>query len=166
MLGELLAEQLHGTRDWTLKLLADLHGDDWDFQPAPGLAHARWICGHLAVSQNVLIHVRCLNQPALHDAFAAHFQIGGPVPSAADYAYPPIEEILRVMFMMHERTLTALRAAPDALFREPAFAADGKSPHPHYRDKFGAASHCSRHEAFHAGQLALIRRLRGKPFLR
>ena len=48
---------------------------------------------------------------------------------------------------------------------EPAFGKDG-AVHPHYTDKLGAVSHCARHEAFHAGQLATIRRLLGKPFLR
>jgi hypothetical protein len=41
-LAEVLAEQMHWTRDWTLKLLADLRGDDWTFQPGAGLAHALW----------------------------------------------------------------------------------------------------------------------------
>ena len=54
----------------------------------------------------------------------------------------------------------------DSLLDEPAFGADGKSPHPHYKDKRGAVAHCNRHEAFHAGQLAMIRRLLGKTFLR
>jgi hypothetical protein len=34
--AEFLAEQLAGTREWTLKLIADLKGDDWTFQPRRG----------------------------------------------------------------------------------------------------------------------------------
>ena len=53
----------------------------------------------------------------------------------------------------------------DALLAERAYGADG-ARHPHYDDKSGAVSHCNRHEAFHAGQIATIRRLLGKSFLR
>lgn len=164
--GTLLAEQLQGTRDWTLKLIADLKGDDWFFQPALGLAHPLWLCGHLAVSQHTLVFVRCLNQSILVESFSKHFAIGGPVPSAREHSYPSIENVLATMADVHEQTCAAVRHMSDALLAEPAFAADGKSPHPHYADKRGAIAHCNRHEAFHAGQIAMIRRLLGKSFLR
>lgn len=164
-LGTVLAEQLHGTRDWTLRLLADFADEDWAFQPGPGLAHAVWLCGHLAVSQNVLVHQRCLGANVLDEEFSKHFTIGGPIRSTGEHQYPRVEEIRRVMDQTHEKTLAAIRGMSDALLAEAAFGANG-AIHPHYRDKLGAVSHCSRHEAFHAGQLALIRRLRGKRFLR
>ena len=163
--GEVLALQLDGTRDWTRKLIADLDDDDWTFQPGPGLAHALWTCGHLAVAQNLLVHVRCLGNSVVADAFAAHFPIGGPVAAATAHDYPPIADVLHEMDRVHALTLAAVRGMSDALLHEPAFGKDG-APHPHYADKLGAVSHCDRHEAFHAGQIALIRRLRGKPFLR
>lgn len=164
-LSEALALQLDGARDWTLRLLADLHGDDWVFQPAPGLAHPLWICGHLAVSQHVLIHVRCLDRPLLDESFASNYPIGGPIRSTAEHGYPDSEHVLRVMADVHAATLAAVRGMSDELLSEPAYG-QGGAPHPHYKDKLGAVAHCARHEAFHAGQLALIRRLRGKPFLR
>ncbi|MBW7905110.1 MAG: DinB family protein [Phycisphaerae bacterium] len=164
-LGHVLSAQLDGTRDWTLRLLADLEGDDWVFQPAPGLAHPLWICGHLAASQNVLIHQRCLGRSLLDASFTAHYPIGEPVKSSAEHGYPDARHIRQVMDEVHRETLEAVRGLSDALLAEPAWGKDG-APHPHYRDKLGAVSHCARHEAFHAGQLALIRRLRGKPFLR
>lgn len=161
----LLAEQLDDTRSWTLALLADLEGDDWGFQPAPGLAHALWLCGHLASSQNTLIHIRCLGRPALDETFKGHFPLGRPVASTQEYAFPPIASVLDTMKSTHAKTCDAIRGMNDNLLAEPAFGAEGK-PHPHYRDKRGAVSHCARHEAFHAGQLATIRRLLGKSFLR
>ena len=164
-IGDVLAEQLNGTRDWTLKLIADLHDEDWSFQPGPGLAHARYLIGHLAVSQNVLIHVRCLGKSIVDDAFAGHFPIGAPIRSVAELAYPPVGEILSLMASVHERTLAAVRGMGADLLAEPAWGKDG-TVHPHYRDKLGAVSHCERHEAFHAGQIATIRRLLGKAFLR
>lgn len=164
-ISEVLARQLDDTRDWTLKLLADLKGDDFSFQPAPGLAHVRYLLGHLAVSQDVLIHARCLGKGLPDPAFAAHFPIGGAIKATSEYAYPPVDKLLAVMAETQAKTLTAVRGLSDSLLSEPAYGKDG-APHPHYQDKLGAVSHCARHEAFHAGQIATIRRLLGKPFLR
>lgn len=164
--AELLSEQIVYSRDWTLRLLADLRGDDWSFQPAPGLAHPLWICGHLTVAQDLLIHTRCLGSPVLSDDFKSKFPIGGAIKPVDEFSYPAPKDLLDIMATTQRQTLETVRAMSDELLAEPAYAADGKSPHPHYRDKRGAVSHCSRHEAFHAGQLAMIRRLLGKPFLR
>jgi len=164
--AELLARQIDDTRDWTLKLIADFSGDEWTFQPQPGLAHALWLCGHLACAQDLLVHIRCLGQAGLVDeAFSRHFPIGSPVASASDHDYPSVESVRATFDRVHAATIAAVRSMSDALLAEAAFGGDGK-PHPHYTDKAGAVSHCSRHEAFHAGQIATIRRLLGKSFLR
>ena len=163
--AQLLAEQLDGTRAWTLKLIEDLSGDDWTFQPAEGLPHALWLCGHMAVAQDLLVHVRCLGGGMLDGAFVDHFPIGGPVKSASAYDYPSSAVVLEKMRDVHVATCKAIAGMSDGLLAEPAFGAEGK-PHPHYSDKCGAITHCNRHEAFHAGQLATVRRLLGKSFLR
>lgn len=164
-IADVLASEIQEARDWTERLIADLNGPDWTFQPAAGLAHPLWLCGHLACAQHLLVHVRCLGGGVLEDAFLGHFPIGGPVASAQDYDYPTPDEVVETMRRVHERTVYVVREMPEELLAEPAFGKDGE-PHPHYKDKRGAVSHCARHEAFHAGQLAMIRRLAGKPFLR
>ncbi len=163
--GEMLAFELEGTRDWTLKLLADLSGDDWVFQPGKGLPHALWLCGHLVSAQNTLVHVRCLGVNVLDTEFNDHFPIGAAVKSVGDHDYPAVETVLERMSEIQTQTLEAVRGMTDQLFDKPAWGKDGK-PHPHYHDVRGAVAHCNRHEAFHAGQLAMIRRLLGKSFLR
>jgi len=160
-----LVEQLDDTRQWTLKLIADLKGDDWTYQAGPGLGHALWMCGHLACAQHLLVHVRCLGGGVLDESFTQHFPTGGAVKSGREYNYPSAQTVLSTMEEIHRKTLSAVRSTSDGLLGEPAFAGDGKL-HPHYHDKAGAVSHCSRHEAFHAGQIAMIRRLLGKSFLR
>lgn len=164
--AELLAAQLEETRRWTETVIADLKGDEWTFQPGKGLHHALWVCGHIAGSQDTLINERCLGRASLPDSFRLHFKPGGPVKSAAEHDYPPVEEVLSHMRENHEKTCAAVRDMSDALLAEPAYAADGKTAHPNYRDKLGAVAHSSRHEAFHTGQIALIRRMIGKGFLR
>lgn len=163
---EFLARQLNDTREWTLKLLADIAGDDWGFQPGAGLAHPLWICGHVASSQSLLVIERCLGKPPIVPAeFSRNFPIGGPVKGLKEHGYPPADIVLQMMKDTHARTCEAIRSMSDSQLAEPAFGANG-SIHPHYKDKAGAIAHCARHEAFHAGQLALIRRLLGRSFLR
>ena len=161
-----LAEQLEETRKWTLMLIADLKGDDWGFQPAKGLAHPLWLCGHLAMAQNGLIFKRCLGRDELDATFVSHFLPGGAVASLGEHPFPRPEEVLQRMEEMQSKSVRTVREMSDSFLAEPAFAADGKSPHPHYRDKYGAIAHVARHEAFHAGQIATLRRLLGKSFLR
>ena len=163
--ADLLARQMDDTRAWTLKLIDDLQCDDWTFQPRPGMAHALWLCGHLAFAQNGLIHVRCLETNGILDeAFITHFPIGSPVKSTSEYDFPSVETVLSRMHDIHEKTIQVIRNMTEDLLSQPAYAADGKSVHPHYCDKRGAVSHCIRHEAFHAGQIASIRRMLGKSF--
>jgi uncharacterized damage-inducible protein DinB len=119
----------------------------------------------MAASQNTLIHVRAVGHPVIPDSFTKHFPIGSPVAPVGEHDYPSPEEVLAIMGEVHARTLAAVRGMSDALLAEPAFAGDG-SPHPHYDNKLGIVTHCNRHEAFHTGQLATIRRLLGKSFLR
>ncbi|MCB9851082.1 MAG: DinB family protein [Phycisphaerales bacterium] len=164
--GELLAGQMDETRKWTLMVAADFAGDEWTYQPAPGVQHALWLCGHLAASQDTLVFLRCLGGESVLDAaFKQHFAPGSTVKSAADYDWPAPDSVLAAMADVHEKTLSAVRKMNDAFLAEPAFAKDG-ARHPHYTDKLGAVSHVIRHEAFHAGQLATLRRLLGKNFLR
>ncbi|MCP4245745.1 MAG: DinB family protein [bacterium] len=165
--AELLADQLDGARAWTLGLVQDLDGDEWTFQPQPGLHHALWLCGHLATAEETLVFHRCLGEAGPVDpAFRAHFGIGQPVTSAGEHDFPPPAEVLATMADVHAKTLAAIRQMSDEFLNEPAFGPDGKTKHPHYDTKAGAVTHLARHEAFHAGQIALLRRLMGKPFLR
>ncbi len=160
-----LIESIDGSRDWTLKLIADLEDGDWTFQPADGLHHALWICGHLASSQQTLVLMRVLGHAKAHEEFVAHFPHGDGVKSASAHAYPSATAVRDTMAAIHGDVLDGIRSMSAEHLGEPC-GGPGGAAHPHYTTKRGAILHCARHEAFHAGQLALIRRLIGKPFLR
>jgi uncharacterized damage-inducible protein DinB len=162
---ELLADQIDVSRDWTLKLIADLAGDDWTHQPAPGLQHALWLCGHLAVAEHLLVITRCVGGDPPDAAFAKHFGIGCPVSSSTETDWPSPQSVVDKMAETHAEVLGAVREMPVAKLDEPCYGQDG-AVHPHYKTVAGALAHCARHESFHAGQIATIRRLLGKPFLR
>lgn len=164
-LAEMLADQLNGSRDWTLRLIADLKDEQWTFQPRTGLAHPLWLCGHLAVAEHLLVLTRCLGRGDPDQAFAEHFPIGGPIKSTHQHDYPGVDVVLNQMDATHGTVLTAIRGMSEAQLAEPCGGKDG-APHPHYKTKWGAIAHAARHEGFHAGQLAMLRRLMGKSFLR
>lgn len=164
-MAELLVDQLRRTRGWTLQLLEGMEGDDWTYQPQPGLSHALWLCGHLASAQDLLVLQRCLGATRLDPAFRAHFPTGAAVKSAGEHDWPSPATVLKTMGEIQQAVETAVGGMSDALLAEPAFGKDG-AKHPYYDTKLGAINHAARHEAFHAGQLATLRRLRGKPFLR
>ena len=162
---ELLRDQFRRTREWTSMLIADFDGSDWFFQPTPGTAHALWLCGHLASAQETLLFNRCLNASVLDDEFKNHFPIGAPIQSVDEYEWPTSEHVLNKMADMQQRAETAILEIDISILDDRAYGKDG-STHPHYDTKAGAISHMIRHEAFHAGQLATLRRLLGKQFLR
>lgn len=162
-LAETLAEQLDGARDWTLRLIADFAGEqEWGFQPAPDLGNAAWLCGHLAFAEDGLIFRRCFEKSLLSDEFVAPFMMGQTPRPLTGGGYPPIDEIRNTMDRVHAEALAAVRSLSDEQLLRPA---PGK-PHPHFTDTTGLLTHAARHEAFHAGQLAWLRRLLGKPALR
>lgn len=146
-----LADQLEVSRGWTKKLLADVQGDEWTFQPSPGIQHILWLCGHLAVSEHLLVLTRGLGGEPPDASFGAHFAIGKPVPSSKEYRYPAVEVVVAQMDATHARALAAVRGASEAKLGEPCFGKDGVI-HPHYTTVYGAIAHCARHEGFHAGQ--------------
>src|SRR6476619_1645740 len=65
------------------------------------------------------------------------------------------------------RRVRGRMAADEALISEPFIDADlgapRETPHPRCATKSGAVEVCSQHELVHAGQIAMLRRLMGKP---
>jgi hypothetical protein len=163
--AELLAEQLAGTRDWLLAIIADFAGDDWFFQPAPGAQHALWLCGHAASSQDTLVFQRCLGTAVLDAGFKQHFAPGDAIRSCDPADWPTPDAVLAEMAGMHDRTLAAVRQLTDADLAKPAAGKDG-GRHPHYDTVQGAISPSGPPRSLPRGQLALIRRMLGKKFLR
>ncbi|MFQ5413478.1 MAG: DinB family protein [Phycisphaerae bacterium] len=164
--AETLVRELTLARDRTWRLIADFAGDEWTFQPGPGMAHVLWVCGHLAVMQHDLVHLRCFGVGVLEDAYVAHFRDSASIPSATVHAYPAVETVLNTMDATHVTTCERVRAMTDDGLAQPAYAADGHTPHPHYRDRRGAVAHCIHREVIHAGLIAQVRRALGKAQLR
>lgn len=161
---DLLIERLQTARKWTCNLLADIEEARWFDPPAPGAGHVAWQVGHLAASQVVLVHVRCFDRvytdhlsATLRDAFGR-----GSKPVADRSAYPPISDIRAIFDRIHREAID-LVSGMSAAELDSATTGD---PHPMFSTKGQAIGMAAMHESFHAGQIALIRRLAGKPPLR
>ena len=104
----LLADQVEVSRDWTLRLLADVEGDDWLYQPFDGGHHILWLAGHLAVAEHLLVITRCLDGDPPDAEFAAHFGIGGLVKSAGEHDWPAPDVVRSKMDATHGEVVAAI----------------------------------------------------------
>jgi len=160
----LLVERLTLARKWTNDLLADVEESRWFQPPAPGLGHVAWQVGHLAASQVILLQMRCFGKQ-FADCAPAEYQktfARGSTPVADPRAYPTIPVIREFFERTQNQSIEMIRVMPPSELDKPA----GADPHPMFANKGGAIGMAVMHETFHAGQIALIRRLFGKSFLR
>lgn len=159
-----LAERLTIARNWTTGLIADIDERTWFDPPSPGVGHVAWQLGHLAVSQIVLVHVRCFDKKNTDHAPENYLKLFGrgsePVAGASNY--PSIPDIRSFFNRLQTESLQLISTLDDASLNSPAYG----DPHPLFSTKAGAIGTAAMHETFHAGQIALIRRLQGKKPLR
>ncbi len=162
--AELLADRLQAARRWTLSLLDDVPESTWFDMSGSGHTHVAWQVGHLTASIASLIHVRCLGkafEACLPADFRERFGIGSsPVSDAA--AHPPVAELRAVFDRIHTEAVAAVSAMSEEDLSGPV----GGQPHPMFATREGAVVMAIMHEAFHAGQIAMLRRLAGKEPLR
>jgi hypothetical protein len=154
--------QIRTTRQFVLTVLEGVDDNLWFRMPAEGVTHIAWQVGHLAVAHYRLGIVR-LREARPHDAswFPADFMkvfAQGTTPVADPTVYPSVEEIRKVFHAVHEHVLLELPDYTDEQLEELSLI-----PHPLYTKKIDSLWWCSRHEAMHAGQIALLKRLLGMP---
>ena len=149
-------------RAYTLRLLDRVPPADWFRMPPGGVTHVAWQVGHLAMAQFRLVMER-VRGPRPDDAdlmppdFLRLFlrdSVANPDPSA----YPPADAIRVVFDRVHARVLADLPLIRDADLDGPVLP-----PHALCRTKIECLHWCSHHEAVHAGQIGLLRRLLGHP---
>lgn len=163
-MNDFLRDRLTVARSWTMSLLEDIDESTWFDMPAPGTNHVAWQIGHLAASQVALIHVRCFGKDYDHCAPAGFREkFGkGSTPLADPSAYPSIADIRAAFDRIQTEALDLIAALSESDLDSPT----GGEQHPLFSTKQGAIATAALHETFHAGQIALLRRLAGKPPLR
>ncbi len=151
-------------RGLTVSSVADLTEDEMMFQPAAGLNHPLWLLGHIATSENGLILSLCRGEGLLPPDWMGLFGIGSK-PVADPTAYPSRAEALSWLERTHAAAIDYVRSlAPEDLDRRPV----GIDRFPRSaQERFhsvarGITGHIT-HESSHTGQIAMLRRLMGKP---
>lgn len=160
----MLLDRVTTARKWTNDLITDVEEAKWFDMPAGGIGHVAWQLGHLAASQVALVHMRCFGKKftdVAPDSFRKTFGRGSE-PVADRTKYPPLGEIRSEFDRIQADVLKLVSGLPDAALDEPA----GAEPHPMFTTRCGAVGMVALHETFHAGQIAVLRRLFGKAPLR
>jgi hypothetical protein len=158
-------ERIKFAREYTHRFLPGLSDDEWFWCPSELVTHIAWQVGHLAVSQYNLTMRRIRGRTAadeklIPDRFIDAFKLGS-TPDASPANNPPLAEIRRVFDAVYRQALSELAARTDAELDVPV-----EQPHPVFKTKLEAVEYNPPHELVHAGQIALLRRMMGKPPLR
>lgn len=162
---ESVIERIRRARLYTRQFLSELTPEEWFWSPSGYTTHIAWQVGHVAVAQYNLCLRRLrgrtpADETMISDAFIDAFKLGSqPVAGASNNL--PLEEIQRVFDAVHEQVLAELPLVDNAELDTPV-----DPPHPAFKTKFGAIEYSSNHEFIHAGQIAMLRRLMGKPAIR
>ena len=162
---ETAIDRIRFARLYTSQFLSGLSDDEWFWCPSELTTHIAWQVGHVAVAQYNLCLRRVRGRtPAdetfMPDRFIEVFKFGSK-PAAEPAHNPPLAEIRRVFDGVYEQALKELATRSDAELDVPV-----EQPHPAFKTKLGAVEYAPQHELVHAGQIALLRRLMGKPALR
>ncbi|MFO0789443.1 MAG: DinB family protein [Pirellulales bacterium] len=158
-------ERLRRSRVFVRQFLPDLITEEWFWSPPEYTTHIAWQVGHLAVAQYNLCLRRVRGRTEddltlIPDTFIEAFKLGSQ-PVAGAKNNPPLEQIQRVFDAVHHQSLTELPLVDNAELDSPV-----DPPHPVFKTKLGAIEYSPQHELVHAGQIAMLRRMMGKPPLR
>ncbi len=133
---------------------SDLRGDDWMHRTGEG-NHAQWLLGHLAATRRWMLRMVGAEIPVAD--WEQHFGAGDRASPESD-AIPP-EDLKReyinsgrdVVRVLSQMTAAQADAPTDKPFPDGSTTVGGMLHFLHF------------HEAYHLGQLGLIRRALGKP---
>jgi DinB superfamily len=159
---KLAIEQIVFARNYTVWLLDHTQAADWFRQPAEGVTHVAWQVGHLAMAEYRLALER-IRGPRPEDAelisdglLRLFGRDSRPDPDPAKY--PGRDEIRAVFDRVHQQTLHELRSLDESQLDEAPV-----KEHRLAKTKMWSLLWCAQHEAVHAGQIGLLRRLLGYP---
>jgi uncharacterized damage-inducible protein DinB len=156
------ADQIAFAREYTLRFLQDVGPDEWFRQPPGGVTHLAWQLGHLAMAEYRMTMELVRGRVPADDAFISEDFVKtfsrNSVPDPDPARYPPVTEIRAVFDRVHARALEELADLDPAALAEPPV-----KPHSIAKTKLRCLFWAGQHELVHAGQIALLRRLLGRP---
>lgn len=160
-----LTQSLEAARNYTLGVLADIEPEQWFWQPSEGVTCVAWQVGHLAIAEYGLclsrVRGRRAEDAALLPAEFSQRYGRGSEPSSDPAENASVESLRTTLEAVHRQALDEIPTYTQELLNEPL-----DEPHPIFKKRGDGLAFCPSHELVHAGQLALLRRLMGKPPLR
>jgi hypothetical protein len=128
-------------------------------QPSPGVNHAAWIIGHLAIANDYISKI-LRNDGVCPPEYADLFNPGSKV-LADRAAYPSKDELVKMFDMSFNRAVFVVGESSEEQFATPQLG-------PFYKDELPlvgdlVAHLMTTHAASHLGQLSSWRRMRGLP---
>ena len=157
-LAETLAIQLRYTHWVVLASLEGLADEQYFQSPQGGGNCLNWVLGHLVQARNGTL-VMLGQEPVIDADLIDRYQRGSDAITGPDGAVPGAD--LRAAFQQSQRGLLAgLAALTDEAIAAPAPISPGNDPDETVGSLLAGLLF---HEAYHAGQLGLIRRTLGEP---
>lgn len=152
--------QVDFARRYTLGLLENVPDELWKVTPTGASSNVAWQVGHLAVSQYGLMlfkqRGRAEGDLDLMPGWLRKRFGRGSIPAIAPIEIPSKEQLLECLNKIHLASMAELPTFSAAQLSEPT-----EMPFAVYPIKLGALLFCPLHEAIHAGQIGLLRRLHG-----
>lgn len=162
---EAALKQLQFSRRYTREFLSQLEPGDWFWQPTEGVTHLAWQVGHLAVAQYNLCVRRIRGAlPEVEALLSSDFSrcFGrDSIPQPGAENNPPVAEILASFDRVFDYVQQFLPNCTDE-----QLSVVSLPEHRAFQTKLGGLFWAAQHELIHAGQIALLRRLRGNAPLR
>ncbi len=157
-----LVGRMRGVRSFTETFLEGLTDTEWFWSPPQYTTHLAWQVGHIAVAEYGLCMRRIrgrkpADESLISETFIESFKPGS-TPIADPTRNPPLDEIQRVFAAVHAQALEEV-----SQFNEAELTGSLDPPHPRFKTKLEAVELHPLHEMVHAGQIAMLRRLMGKP---
>lgn len=154
-----IISNLHSSRHVMNTYLRDLYDQDLLVRPHPSAHHAAWQLGHLILSECQMVRAirpACACElPA--DFVAKHDKAAAVKSQLSDFC--PKEVYLSLMEKVRDATFAALEEVPHDELSKP-----GPESMRSYAPTIGSVFLAiANHEMMHSGQIAVLRRVLGKP---
>ena len=152
--------QIDFARRYSLELLENTPEELWPIVPDGGSSHIAWQVGHLAVAQYGLMlfrqRGRAEGDMELMPGWLRKRFGRGSVPSTEASEIPTKAALLECLVKIHKASIATLPNLTAEQLLEPT-----EMPYVAHPIKLGALLFCPLHEAIHAGQIGILRRMHG-----
>lgn len=156
-----IVQSIRTARRLTVAAIGEnLWSEHLTFQIAPDTSHILFLVGHLAWTSEEILTKRFSDRTLLPADWGTKFGMGvKPLPDAAQY--PPFEEVMAQFHVTLEHALEAVVQQPDSILQKEF--PEGSLQRGLFKTYGQLLLLTPIHEAYHAGQITMLRRAQGLP---